>query len=103
MQLSLARSLAELTKGTMVTVNAILPGSTKTEGVDKFIQDVFPGLSQKEAETRFMRENRPTSLIERLITPKEIADFVTYVSSPLASAINGAALRIDGGLVRSVF
>lgn len=103
MQLSLARSLAELTKGTMVTVNAILPGSTKTEGVDKFIQDVFPGLSLKEAETRFMRENRPTSLIERLITPKEIADFVTYVSSPLASAINGAALRIDGGLVRSVF
>lgn len=103
MQLSLARSLAELTRGSAVTVNAILPGSTKTEGVDKFIQDVFPGLSLKEAETRFMRENRPTSLIERLITPKEIADFVTYVSSPLASAINGAALRIDGGLVRSVF
>ncbi len=103
MQLSLARSLAELTKGTTVTVNAILPGSTKTEGVDKFIQDVFPGLSLKEAETRFMRENRPTSLIERLITPKEIGDFVTFVSSPLASAINGAALRIDGGLVRSVF
>jgi len=103
MQLSLARSLAELTKGTAVTVNAILPGSTKTEGVDKFIQDVFPGLPLAEAGRRFMRENRPTSLIERLIEPKEIADFVTYVSSPLASAINGAALRIDGGLVRSVF
>ncbi|MHA3771300.1 SDR family NAD(P)-dependent oxidoreductase [Verrucomicrobiota bacterium sgz303538] len=103
MQLSLARSLAELTKGTAVTVNAILPGSTKTEGVDKFIQDIFPGLSVEEAGRRFMRENRPTSLIERLIEPKEIADFVTYVSSPLASAINGAALRIDGGLVRSVF
>jgi 3-oxoacyl-[acyl-carrier protein] reductase len=56
-----------------------------------------------EAERRFMQENRPTSLIERLIEPGEIADFVTFVSSPLVSAINGAALRIDGGLVRSVF
>jgi NAD(P)-dependent dehydrogenase (short-subunit alcohol dehydrogenase family) len=58
---------------------------------------------REEAEKRFMRENRPSSLIERLIDPKEIADFVTYLSSPLASAINGAALRIDGGLVRCVF
>jgi hypothetical protein len=56
-----------------------------------------------EAERRFMHENRPTSLIGRLIEPREIADFVTFVSSPLSSAINGAALRIDGGLVRSVF
>ena len=80
-----------------------MPGSTKTPGVTKFVQDIFPSLSLEEAERRFMRENRPTSLIERLIDPKEIADFVTYVSSPLASAINGAALRIDGGLVRSVF
>src|SRR5882724_2490289 len=103
MQLSVSRSLAELTKGTAVTVNTIMPGSTKTPGVTKFVQDIFPSLSLEEAERRFMRENRPTSLIERLIDPKEIADFVTYVSSPLASAINGAALRIDGGLVRSVF
>ena len=103
MLLSVSRSLAELTKGTAVTVNTIMPGSTKTEGVATFIQDVFPGLSLAEAEKRFMRENRPTSLIERLIDPKEIADFVAYVSSPLASAINGAALRTDGGLVRSVF
>jgi 3-oxoacyl-[acyl-carrier protein] reductase len=103
MQLAVSPSLAELTKGTAVTVNTIMPGSTKTEGVAKFIQDVFPGLPLEEAERRFMRENRPTSLIERLIEPREIADFVTYVSSPLASAINGAALRIDGGIVRSVF
>jgi 3-oxoacyl-[acyl-carrier protein] reductase len=103
MQLSVSRSLAELTKGTAVTVNTIMPGSTKTPGVTKFVQDIFPSLSLEEAERRFMRENRPTSLIERLIDPKEIANFVTYVSSPLASAINGAALRIDGGLVRSVF
>jgi 3-oxoacyl-[acyl-carrier protein] reductase len=103
MQLSVSRSLAELTKGTAVTVNTVMPGSTKTPGVTKFVQDIFPSLSLEEAERRFMRENRPTSLIERLIDPKEIANFVTYVSSPLASAINGAALRIDGGLVRSVF
>ena len=103
MQLSISRSLAELTKGTQVTVNTVMPGSTKTEGVAKFIGEIFPELSAEEAERRFMRENRPTSLIERLIAPKEIASLVAYLSSPLASAINGAALRIDGGLVRTVF
>jgi len=103
MQLSISRSLAELTKGTQVTVNTVMPGSTKTEGVAKLVRDIFPDLSPEEAERRFMVENRPTSLIERLIDPKEIADFVAYLSSPRASAINGAALRIDGGLVRSVF
>lgn len=102
MQLSISRSLAELTKGTKVTVNAILPGSTKTDGVDKFIADVFPGLSPDEAERRFMQENRPNSLIQRLIDPREIAGLVAYVCSEQASAINGAALRVDGGIVRSV-
>lgn len=103
MQLSISRSLAELTKGTAVTVNTVLPGSTKSEGVAKFVQDLFPDLSAQEAETRFMKENRPTSLIERLLDPQEIANLVTFVSSPLASGINGAALRVDGGLVRTVF
>ena len=103
MQLSLSRSLAELTKGTAVTVNTVLPGSTKTEGVAKFVQEIFPGMAPEEAERRFMQQNRPTSLLERLIEPREIADFVTFVSSPRSSAINGAALRVDGGLVRSVF
>ena len=103
MQLSIARSLAELTKGTAVTVNAVLPGSTLTEGVEKFVQDIFPDLPPAEAQRKFMQQNRPTSLIERLINPEEIADLVTYVSSARASAINGAALRVDGGLVRSVF
>ncbi|MCU1278864.1 MAG: 3-oxoacyl-[acyl-carrier protein] reductase [bacterium] len=103
MLLSVSRSLAELTRGTAVTVNALLPGSTRTEGVAKFVQDIFPGVPLAEAERRFMRENRPTSLIERLIDPREVASFVAYVCSPLASAINGAALRVDGGLVRSVF
>jgi 3-oxoacyl-[acyl-carrier protein] reductase len=103
MQLSIARSLAELTKGTAVTVNAVLPGSTLTEGVEKFVQDIFPDLPPADAQRKFMQQNRPTSLIERLINPAEIADAVAFVSSPRASAINGAALRVDGGLVRSVF
>jgi 3-oxoacyl-[acyl-carrier protein] reductase len=102
-QLSISRSLAELTKGTAVTVNCVLPGSTRTESVTKFIQDVFPGVPADEAERRFVRENRSTSLIQRLIAPEEIADLVTFVCSPRAAAINGAALRADGGIVRSVF
>lgn len=103
MQMSLSRSLSELTKGSNVTVNTLLPGSTKTDGVKEFVQNIFPELPYEQAERKFMDENRSTSLIGRLITPKEIADFATFISSPLSSAINGAALRVDGGIVRSVF
>ncbi|KGR86673.1 SDR family NAD(P)-dependent oxidoreductase [Lysinibacillus odysseyi] len=105
MQLSLSRSLAELTKGTNVTVNTVMPGSTLTEGVETMLNSLYPNetLTMEEAEKRFMTENRPTSIIQRLIRPEEIAHLVTFLSSPLSSAINGAALRIDGGLVRSVF
>ena len=103
MQLGIARSLAELTKGTRVTVNSVLAGSTRTEGVEKFIGDVFPDLSFEEAERRFMKENRPTSLIARLIDPNEVGDVVAFLCSDRASAINGAPVRADGGLVRSAF
>ncbi|AJS60200.1 SDR family NAD(P)-dependent oxidoreductase [Paenibacillus sp. IHBB 10380] len=105
MQLSLSRSLAELTKGTNVTVNTIMPGSTLTEGVETMLNTLYPNenLTIQEAEKRFMNENRPTSIIQRLIRPEEIANLVTFLSSPLSSAINGSAMRIDGGLVRSVF
>lgn len=105
MQLSLSRSLAELTQGTNVTVNTVMPGSTLTEGVETMLNSLYPDekLTIEEAEKRFMKENRPTSIIQRLIRPEEIAHFVTFLSSPLSSAINGSALRIDGGLVRSVF
>ena len=101
MQLSISRSLAELTKGTAVTVNTIMPGSTRTDSVIKFIGDVFPGVPTEEAERRFVVENRGTSLIQRLIDPSEIADAVAFVCSPRAAAINGAALRVDGGIVRT--
>jgi len=103
MQLGISRSLAELTKGTRVTVNSVLPGPTRTESVEKFIQDVFPGLSLQEAEQKFMAENRPTSLISRLIDPKEIGDIVAFVCSDRAAVINGSCIRAEGGLVRSVF
>lgn len=103
MQLSISRSLAELTKGTNVTVNVVLPGSTRTEGVEKFIADVFPELPPAEAERQFVVQNRPSSLIQRLINPEEIGDVVAFVCSPRASAINGSAVRVDGGIVRNIF
>lgn len=102
-QLSVARSLADLTAGTKVTVNTVMPGSTQSPGVADLIAGLFPDLDPAAGETRFMKENRSTSLIERLLQPHEIGDFVAYVASPLASAINGSVLRIDGGLVRHVF
>jgi 3-oxoacyl-[acyl-carrier protein] reductase len=103
MQLGISRSLAELTKGAQVTVNSVLPGPTRTESVEKFIRDVFPGLPTDEGERRFMVQNRPTSLIGRLINPKEIGDIVAFVCSARASIINGSCIRAEGGLVRSVF
>lgn len=70
--------------------------------METFLQDVFPGLPFAEAEKRFIAENRPTSLLGRLIDPKEIGDAVAFVCSERASAIKGAAVRVDGGLVRSI-
>jgi 3-oxoacyl-[acyl-carrier protein] reductase len=99
MQLSLSRSLADLTKGTAVTVNTVMPGTTKTEGVIELVQGLYPDLSVEEAGRRFVREERATSLIQRLIEPEEIGNLVAFVASPLAGAINGAALRADGGIV----
>jgi 3-oxoacyl-[acyl-carrier protein] reductase len=103
MQLGISRSLAELTKGTEVTVNSVLPGPTRTESVEKFLRDVFPDLSPAEAERRFMSENRPTSLLGRLIDPKEIGEIVAFFCSARASVINGSCIRAEGGLVRMVF
>lgn len=102
MQLSISRSMAELTKGTQVTVNTVSPGSTKTEGVTKMLQEMYPQLPLERAEVEYMRKNRPTSLIERLIGPEEIADLVAFVCSSRASAITGSVLRVDGGLVHHI-
>lgn len=102
MQLSLSRSLANLTKGTNVTVNTIMPGSTQTEGVARLVQDLFPELGVDEAGREFMKRDRPNSLISRLIKPEEIADFVAFICSPRSAAINGAALRADGGLIHHI-
>lgn len=102
MQLSLARNLAETTRGTNVTVNSVLPGPCSTEGVADLIASLYPGVETPEAERRFVAENRPTSLIQRLSKPQEVADFVTFLGSERTGIVNGSALRIDGGLIRTV-
>ncbi|MDV6234726.1 SDR family NAD(P)-dependent oxidoreductase [Leptospira ellisii] len=104
-QISLARGLAELTKGTNVTVNSVLPGPTRSEGVDGFLDDLAKQrkVSVSTVEKEFFQNARPTSLLQRFAEVDEVANFVTYLSSPLASATNGAALRVDGGVVKSAF
>ncbi|UYQ91370.1 SDR family oxidoreductase [Chitinophaga horti] len=103
-QLSVSRGLAELTKNTGVTVNAVLPGPTRSEGVSTFIQQLATtqNVTPEQAEADFFKTARPSSLIQRFADVQEIASLVTYVASPLSAATNGAALRADGGLVRSI-
>lgn len=101
-QLALSRGLAETCAGTGVTVNAILPGPTHTEGVDDFVTQLS-GQPFARVEQTFLASVRPSSLIQRFATPEEVAHLVTFVCSPLASAITGAALRVDGGVVRACF
>ncbi len=103
-QLALARGLAELTAGTGVTVNSVLPGPTRSEGVEGFLRDMAKGqgTDQARVEAEFFRTVRPSSLLKRFETPEEVAAMVVYACSPRASATNGAALRVDGGVVRSI-
>jgi NAD(P)-dependent dehydrogenase (short-subunit alcohol dehydrogenase family) len=103
-QLAISRGLAELTIGTSVSVNSILPGPTASEGVEAFVSQLAKGqkISEKEMEKQFFKTGRPTSLLQRFATPEEVANLVAYVCSPLSSATNGAALRVDGGVVRSI-
>jgi len=102
-QIAVARGLAELTTGTGVTVNSVLPGPTRTEGVDEFVSKMSGGKPFAEFEREFFEKVRPSSLIKRFATSEEVANLVAYVSSPLSSATNGAALRVDGGVVKSAF
>src|SRR5262249_12559704 len=103
-QLAISRGLAESVAGTGVTVNAVLPGPTRSEGVVAFLAKLTAGegLAQEAAGKTLIARGRPTSIIRRLATPEEVANMVVYVSSPLASATTGAALRVDGGVVRSI-
>jgi NAD(P)-dependent dehydrogenase (short-subunit alcohol dehydrogenase family) len=104
MQVALARGLAETTVGTGVTVNSILPGPTRSEGVGQFVKDLArsQGKTEEEMERAFFETARPSSLLRRFETTDEIAALVAFVASPMSSATNGAALRADGGLLRSI-
>jgi len=103
-QIALARGLAETTAGTNVTVNSVLPGPTRSEGVETFVKQLAQGQGGDEGavEKEFFRSVRPSSLLKRFATPEEVAAMVVFVCSPRASATNGAALRVDGGVVRSI-
>jgi NAD(P)-dependent dehydrogenase (short-subunit alcohol dehydrogenase family) len=104
-QLAVARGLAESLAGTRITVNCVLPGPTRSRGVDDFVSSIAKSqnVTPQQVEKEFFEHVRPTSLLKRFITPEEVGSFVAYVASPLASATTGAALRVDGGVVKSAF
>jgi NAD(P)-dependent dehydrogenase (short-subunit alcohol dehydrogenase family) len=103
-QLAVSRGLAELTKGTNVTVNAVLPGPTLSEGAEGFIENMGrqQNKTKSEVEKAFFETARPTSLLQRFASTEEVANLITFVASPLSSATNGAALRVDGGVVKTI-
>ena len=104
-QLAVSRGLAEAVAGTGITVNSILPGPTRSRGVNDFVDALAKrdGKSFEAVEKEFFTKARPSSLIQRFATPEEIANLVTYVASPLASGTTGSALRVDGGVIKSAF
>jgi len=105
MQLALARGLAETTAGTGVTVNSVLAGPTRSEGVEQFLDQIAQsrGIEQSVVEKEFFETVRPGSLLKRFASTDEVASLVTFIASPLSAATNGAALRVDGGVIRSIF
>ncbi len=103
--LAVSRGLAEAVAGTGITVNSVLPGPTRSRGVIEFVDSLAKseGKSSDKLEKEFFEKIRPTSLIKRFATPEEVASLVLYIASPLSSATTGAALRVDGGVVKSAF
>lgn len=104
-QISVSRGIAELTRGTNVTSNAILVGPSKSEGVIQFMEDLAKQTNQnfQEIEKDFFKNIRPTSLIQRFAEVEEDANMIVYIASSLSSATNGAILRVDGGVIQSAF
>jgi NAD(P)-dependent dehydrogenase (short-subunit alcohol dehydrogenase family) len=103
-QVAIARGLAETVAGTNITVNSVLPGPTRSEGVEKFIQQMGAksGADTAAFENEFFKTIRPTSLLKRFETVDEVANMIVYLCSPLASGTTGAALRVEGGVVRAI-
>ncbi len=103
-QLALARGLAETTTGSGVTVNSVLAGPTRSEGVENFIQGLATSqaVDPSQVENDFFQNVRPSSLLKRFAKPEEVAAMVAFIASPLSSATNGAALRVEGGIIRSI-
>ena len=103
-QVVVARGLAEMTKGTSV-VNSVLPGPTRSEANDVFIQNMAstPNATFEQAEKEFFQKFRPTSLLQRMADESEVASLVAYLASPLSAATNGAAIRCEGGILRTLF
>ncbi|MET0085749.1 MAG: SDR family oxidoreductase [Sedimenticola sp.] len=102
-QVALARGLAETTKGTAVTVNSVLPGPSRSEGVETFVKQIADqqGMTFDEMEKEFFENIRPSSLIQRFASPEEDANMIVYLCGVGAAATNGAAVRVDGGVVRA--
>lgn len=103
-QLAISRGLAQLTRGTKVTVNSVMPGPTRSEGIEAFLrsQASDPSAPIKQIETEFFATARSASIIQRMIEADEVANLVAYLASPRSSATNGAALRAEGGLINTI-
>jgi NAD(P)-dependent dehydrogenase (short-subunit alcohol dehydrogenase family) len=103
-QLSISRGLSNLTRGTRVTINSVMPGPTRSEGIVDFLRSVSsdPTAPAEQIEAEFFAKGRPSSLLQRMVEPEEVASMVTYLASPLSSATNGAALRVEGGIIPTI-